>query len=189
MSHQHKTCFEDICKPGAKSGYVLDYAVPLTDETISDAVGIVCKKNEDIMKKIVNGRETSIDQFYIGKTYIRKKKGRKFDPNKPDTWLMDDGIDKRYISHLTDDQGRDGHGKGGLVVLAVITEESIPEDCVTKGYIIHPEEYALTLEKRLIQKYMKEHTGLANKTTNPGKTDKRGSNGYVVYMAFRLESK
>lgn len=74
----------------------------------------------------------------------------------------------------------------------MVTKESIPPSCEKDGSITHPEEYALTLEKRLIQKCQKDPelaVKPANKTTDPGKTNREGSEGYAVYMTFTMEGR
>lgn len=74
-------------------------------------------------------------------------------------------------------------------MLAVVTEESIPESYNKSDQVItHQEEYALTLEKRLIQKFKRElhDIRLCNEGTDPGKTDNEASIAYVIYMAFEL---
>lgn len=75
------------------------------------------------------------------------------------------------------------------MVVAVVTKDSILDDRVAAdGYITNHEEYVLMLEKRLIEKYREfDCPKLYNKTTAPGKTDEKGSIGYVVYVAFALE--
>ena len=145
----------------------------------------VVKKIKKLMEaiKTLSGRE--IADFYIGKSNIRKRKHHTFNPDNPRTWKIG-GIPGRFRDHV-----KKSYGKNGLIVVAVTTRDSIPKDCVKKGYITHQEEYALKLEKRLIEKY-KEDNGtprIANKGTDPGHTDEGSSVAYVVYMAFTLKGK
>lgn len=73
-------------------------------------------------------------------------------------------------------------------MLTALTDESIPQCWKTEKTIMNQEEYALTLEKRLIQEYKdKDDKRLFNSTVEPGITDKGKSVAYVVYMAFTLD--
>ena len=121
--------------------------------------------------------------FYIGKSHIRKGVLRKFNPEHPSTWRLADGIDSRYKEHV-----KESYGRSGLIVVAVITRDSIPEDCIASGHITHQEGYALTLETRLIEKFQEdEDERLANKSIDFGHTDGAKSIAYVVYVAYTLE--
>ena len=175
---------KNLCKPGAAPGYVLDTGITIRNISIADAIKKVVKNIKERMEKIeaLSGRE--IGKFYIGKSHIHTRKRRTFNPDNPNTWAIGCGIPGRYRDHM-----KTSYGKNGLIVVAVTTKHSIPKDCIDKGYITHQEEYALTLEKRLIQKYIKDDDRLANTGTDPGHTDGGKSVAYVVYMAFTLEGK
>lgn len=125
----------------------------------------------------ISSRREPIKQFYIGKTAITKKKDSVFSINDSSTWTSD-GVRSRYNDHKVV-----GHGSDGLIVLAVLTEKSIPEHWKAEKFITDHEEYALILEKRLIEEWM-EDSRLANATKNPGKTSDKTHEAYAVYMAF-----
>ena len=180
-----KRTLTKLCKPGAPPGYVLDTGITIRNISIADAIEDVVDNIEERMEKIeaLSGRK--IGKFYIGKSHIHKRKRRTFNPDNPNTWKIGCGIASRYSDHV-----KTSYGKNGLLVVAVTTKNSIPKDCFDKGYITHQEEYALTLEKRLIQKYIKDDDDrLANTGTDPGHTDGGSSVAYVVYMAFTLKGK
>ena len=127
-----------------------------------------------------------MNSFYIGKTYIREMASGGFNPEDPRTWNLDNGINGRFRDHK-----KRGYGKNGLIVVAVVTKDAIPEDCRKNEYITHHEEYALTLEKRLIQYYKANPRiapRIANKTTQPGEFGKKESIAYAVYMTFTMTS-
>ena len=167
------------------NGYVLDADNVIKHQDINDAADETAKAIDKRMREIENKTGRKIGRFYIGKSYIRKRDDRtRFDEHNPNTWRAD-GVSERHRNHC-----KLGYGKNGLVVVAVITKESITEDCKECKYITHQEEYALTLERRLIQMYkLKTDKRLANKGIDSGKTDQHRSVGYVVYIAFELETR
>lgn len=178
--------FDDICKKDAKPGYVLDCYVSLQNRSIASAVNQVYNHITTCMARICQGWDGNLKKFYIGKTHIKRHDKRKFDIENPTTWRLGNGINARYCGHIKED-----HGRNGLIVVAVLTKESIPQSCLSDSTITHQEEYALLLEKRLIQEFKKDpilHAKLANMTTDPGKTDKESSIAYAVYMAFTMDS-
>lgn len=73
-------------------------------------------------------------KFYIGKTHIKKHEKRRFDISKPGTWRLGNGINGRFSSHVKED-----HGKNGLIVMALVTRESIPQSSLIDGSIRHQE--------------------------------------------------
>ena len=173
--------FADLCEKDCRPGYVLESGVLVENLTIKEAVEQVRNKFRQCIKDLEAGRKKKVKYFYFGKTYVRQK-GPQFFPHVPSSWMVD-GICSRYNFH-----SKKRYGKSGLIVLAVITKDSILEECVQKWYIIDREEYALNLEKRLIQFYGGD-SRLKNKSTQPGSKDKRGSPAYVVYMAFAMDGK
>ena len=181
-----KRTLGELCKPGAAPGYVLDTGITIQKCSIVDATKHVVDNIKEHMETIETLSKRKIKEFYIGKSNIHKKKHHTFNPDNPCTWKRG-GIPGRYGDHVME-----SYGRNGLIVVAVTTKDSIPDDCIEKGYITHQEEYALTLEKRLIQKYKKDNDDrprIANKGTDPGHTDGGSSVAYVVYMAFTLEGK
>lgn len=121
-------------------------------------------------------RSIPIRYFYIGKTYIEARH-RTFNPYDPRTWS------KKGITDRRKDHEKKFYGNGGFVIVAVVTEESIPITCKEDGYITDQEEYALTLEKRLIA-YYRGSEKLSNKSDHPGQTTKDMKQAYVIYIAF-----
>lgn len=173
-----KISFDEICS--GKQGYVLDTGVTIEDKTITEATMGVSKIIDQLFCEFEGKSKSEVTKFYIGKSHIRTRRRVVFHPNNSNTWKLDHGINARYSDHV-----KTPYGENGLLVVAVVTIDSIPADCKDNGYITHQEEYALTLEKRLIQKFKYERgERLANKGTDPGKTDEVKSIGYVVYVAF-----
>lgn len=160
--------------------YDQDFTAVIHNKTITAAKNKVEKKITNLLDAWSYKRKSlKIKSFYIGKTHIRQKKGTTFDPHNLNTWKLDGGINGRYQHHV-----KEYYGNGGLVVVAIVTRESIPVQCVRDGYIIHQEEYALTLERRLIQHYTDTDKRLWNKTAETGKTDITKSIAYAIYVAF-----
>ena len=74
---------------------------------------------------------------------------------------------------------------GSLVVLTVVTMEAI----LPGEPYVHHEDYALALEKMLIQDCKQiDPSRLANKTLQSGGRDRTGSIGYPLYMAFKVHT-
>ncbi len=186
----NKRRFADICKKDAKPGYVLDKSIPLRNVKITNAVEKLHSHITACLAEICQGWGEDFKKFYIGKTRIKENSKFKFDMENPSTWRLDNGINARYCYHIKQD-----HGRNGLIVAGVVTRESIPESSVRDGSIKHQEEYALLLEKRLIQEFKKDcqlrgklGSKLANKSTDPGKTDNESFIAYAVYIAFTMDS-
>ena len=79
-----------------------------------------------------------------------------------------------------------------FTVVAVVNKDSILKRLKHDGTCKYPEEYVLTLEKRLIESFMKaeiERPQLLNETTEAGGTTDGVKAGYVVYIAAAIGSK
>lgn len=176
--------FEMLCN-GSVQSYACDNLVDITrTEDIEHAVRIISKHLDRCVQSIETERG-KLKQFYIGKTHVRKKKGKRakrFNHMTRPTWRLAGGINGRFKEH------RDaGYGRDGLVVLTVVTKEAIDTDIRRNKPNLHQEDYALGLESRLIQKYMKNDPRLANNTLATGGRDRSPSVGYPIYMAFEVE--
>lgn len=165
------------------------------------------KKLKDTIQSLEIGpidyEGSAIQYYYIGKTYIhrRKKRGggyQKFNHMKDHTWRKE-GISSRYKSHSTKYYGRDG-----LVVLAAITRDTLPRDHLPR---ITQEDYALILEQRLTHHLLinERDDRVYNATFNEGRrqrkprgvdrntdessadSDEKGAYAYAIYMAFKRE--
>ena len=134
---------------------------------------------------------SEIQYYYIGKTYIhrRKKRGggfQKFNHMEEHTWRKN-GISSRYKYHSKRYYGRDG-----LVVLAAITRDTLPRDHLPR---ITQEDYALILEQRLIHHLLinERDDRVCNATFSEGRRqrkpqddyDEKRAYAYAIYMAFK----
>lgn len=141
-------------------------------------------------------------QYYIGKTYLKRKKnsGSKltkkqskiyldFDRMKFNTWIKK-GISSRYRVHKKKE-----YGCNGLVVLGVVTKEILPKK---RAKAIKKEDYALILEQRLVHHLLIEEADerLQNKTFNEGKRQEKFDEpvneahdafAYAIYMTLGCE--
>ena len=133
--------------------------------------------------------EEKVVKFYIGKASIhRRKRGRSgkavFDRRKSNTWKKT-GISSRWSDHK-----KKPYGKDGMFVLAAISRKSLPPQCRQTGKSKrHQEDYALALEQSLIHHFMFDEADerLENTTTTSGRSDRRKSIAYALYMAFAVE--
>lgn len=193
--------FEDLWR-GRKS-YACDPCclVDLRGENdISQAEKKLIDNVHKIFTELEIQRECSIVKFYIGKTFIRRRRKpggfQTFDPMDPSTWKKN-GISSRWRTHRDTQYGRDG-----LVVLTAITKQAVPKYTadITAGVerddnsnenrqtAARQEGYALTLEQKLIHhfRYASPDDRLHNETANEGKRVERGAVAYAVYVAFKL---
>ena len=145
-----------------------DTLVKWVDDTITDI-------------EIQSGKK--VVKFYIGKTFVRQIKNRKFDVMKHNTWRKS-GISSRWCHHKQEDYGRNG-----MVVLTVVTKDDVPQQRIPA--FKHQEMYALALEQQLIIHYafIRGDERLANTSTHPGMQQQEESKaiGYPIYMAFALD--
>ena len=196
--------FECFCKSGIQS-YTFN-PVNLADD--KNEKGTERKMDRDIKKLSERIKETIQDYetqdidsqrrvraYYIGKTYLKRKKrnGKSFSPfDRMDhkTWIKK-GISSRYRAHKMKD-----YGHNGLVVLGVVTKDVLPEKRAER---IKQEDYALILEQRLVHHQLIEEADdrLVNKTFNEGKrqkkeideltTDEQNAYAYAIYMTLGCE--
>jgi hypothetical protein len=172
--------FDELCRnaPAIKN-YVCDESclVDLSTATsIGKATRVLVNGLENVFSNLAIETGMEITNFYIGKTYIRGRKGCKFNHMNPYTWRKL-GISDRWRTHK-----RQFYGENGLVVLSVVTR-----GCMTvEG--VHQEEYTLELERRLLHHYkeIKRDKRLVNPTYNSGKKTESSCVGYAIYVAFSL---
>ena len=138
---------------------------------------------DDTMTDIEIQSGKKVVKFYIGKTYVRQIKNRKFDAMNPNTWRKS-GISSRWHHHK-----QEGYGRNGMVVLTVVTKDDVPQQSIPA--FKHQEMYALALEQQLIIHYafIRGDERLANISTHPGMQQQEESRaiGYPIYMAFALD--
>ena len=162
-----KTTFEDLCKERARKGCALDKAKHYSDandESIKDLYDLAIK----LLEKLKDKRKTSLDQCYIGKSYVDERRHERFDFEDSHTWKSS-GVSSRYSSHKKKDYGR-----SGMIVLAVTENE----------------DDAFKLEKKLIEKFRNGDYSeeIANKPTyHKGGRCRNDHKAYCVYMAFAME--
>lgn len=175
--HGYLTSFDNLCKKGAKPGYVLDCATVIHNEAVSEAAEKVYHHIQNCIDRLQeSGRVVNL--LYVGTTQIHSKKGVTFDASNYNTWNLD-RILNRY-KHLCDKQ----EYEVCLTVVAVVTNESIPDDCRREG------GYVSKLERILLNKFMQQNDkGLANKTIAPGIGSIAPGIGYAIYLAFAMRGK
>ena len=169
--------FDELCN--GVENYVCDSSCLVRLERTFDvdtAVKCLCKKLEDNIQELeMNDRV--VKSFYIGKTYIKKRRKRgggfqRFDPMDPTTWRKK-GISSRWGKHKS-------QGRHGLIVLTAVTRNTIPTN--------NQQEYALMLEQRVLHHYriINEDPRLQNDTFSEGKRGET-SHGYALYVALVTE--
>ena len=126
-----------------------------------------------------------MNDIYIGKSNINYMKRIKFEASDASTWGQGD-ISGRQGTHF------ENYHTKLFKVVAVVTMDSIPRLQKRDGTFKNAEEYALLLEKRLIESFMQmKMLKLLNKSTESGnKVDHPEEKaGFVVYVVARTDSK
>ena len=181
--------FVELCD-GSKTGYAYDNLIDITETrdtytpTIHKAEQMLWEHLVECVHKIQTKRKCQLEKFYIGKTNVSKLKNiKRFNHMDSSTWKLDGGINGRFKCHKDA-----GYGRDGLVVLTVVTREAIhPKPWYQDK--CHVEDYALTLERMLIED-CKADSRLANKSVKPGRKCEKYSeiSGYPLYMAFKVHT-
>ena len=153
-------------------------------DVLHKATDTLVKWVDDTIRDIEIQSEKKVVKFYIGKTFVRQIKNRKFDAMNPNTWRKS-GISLRWRHHKQEDYGRNG-----MVILTVVTKDDVPPQSIPA--FKHQEMYALALEQQLIIHYafIRGDERLANTSTHPGMQQQEESTrtiGYPIYMAFALD--
>ena len=101
------------------------------------------------------------------------QKYAKLNPLIPGNWRKE-GISSRWNDHRKEE-----YGKNGMIVIAVITRDQVPEGAASK---VKQELYTLALEQRLLHYYQitKGDERLHNDTFTSGGTDKKRSAVYAL---------
>lgn len=148
---------------------------------------LINQVNQIFIDLAKNGKE--VGRFYIGKTYVAKRKRIKsFDTMNPNTWRKDGVIDRWTTTYKKIPYD-------GLIVLTVITKELLPptdlhvEEAQEGPGPPNQETYALMLEQRLIHYYRVENYDprIMNSTFNEGKKTDTRYIGYPLYVAFKFK--
>lgn len=186
---------KDVFRKNGEHGFVLEGAVPIKRMSMKNAKNKMVKHTDDKIKEIERVSGGEISKIYFGKSYIRnqreaqkKLKGTKtstyrpleYSSYYPKTWNLK-GIRERYYQHRKKD-----YGKSGMVMLGIVTMDSITQQDRTNENYLTAQEYAQKLEARVIQEFDGD-VRLANKNADPGKYTKNDEDGYVVYMACTLK--
>ena len=191
----YRGCFFDELCTGTKKDFACDFLENIDGKeatSIDKAGEMLIKHVNKCLERIERCRRKKVQHMYFGKTSIQCRTFKKiievpFDRLKEYTWEKK-RIRSRWKDHSKSKDGRLNYGKDGMVVLAVISEESLPQCCQGDSRY-HQEDYTLALEQRLMHHFMfnKADQRLFNPTVTAGKSDKKKSIAYAVYMAFALE--
>ena len=179
-------CTLDDLHRGSKN-YVCDASclVNLVGKDSNKAKEELKQKLDELFQDLELQTERRVKKYYIGKTFIkRRRKSKKtfvkFDPMDPYTWKKN-GISSRWVCHKKMEYGRDG-----LVVLAAVPKDAVPQQCRDE---VHQEQYALALEQMLLHHYKLDigDQRLHNDTFTSGAPDGGKKIAYAVYVTFTLE--
>ena len=184
MTNDHKCSFNELSR-GDKTGYAMDNIVAITNMTISEAKTALLQHMDSCIKTIETQRKPKkVTYTYIGMAQVRRRGDfmyKLFDKMRCSTWSQA-GINRHFMNH-----NDEYYCKDGLVVLTAITRDAIPADCMESLYMTHQEEYALCLEKRLLQHLIEaKDERLSNDTVFTSELEKTTSVAYAIYMTFSV---
>ena len=175
--------FEDLAALKVNPSYAFNIFKESNNELkdLSTAVAAISGWLKETIAEIEFQSEMRVSRFYLGKTYVHRKKNAGFNKEDPSTWRKD-GISSRWGTHKGEE-----YGKSGMVVLTIITKDRVPEN--VPPAFRHQQDYALAVEQGLIMHfaYAEKDQRLANETLHPGHRDVVGAIGYPLYMAYKLE--
>ena len=189
-SHRLTKLF-DVCSDNK------DVRHPISFREASERLIKAC--DDTLMELQIEGKE--VEEFVIGKSFVKERRGATFRPDVPTTWRLDGGVNGRWKSEYLP---RDYNG---LVVLGCVERELIPiasrelgfkysvsekEDnngmSNTKSFSVDQQLYALGLEQSLVHHYMfvKPDKRLRNHSLDCGRKSDTYRGG-VVYVAFKVK--
>ena len=149
----------------------LDYSLIKLPKHYSKSLSKLVDHIESIIEANEEYHGRKCEKFYIGKSTIRERRGKKFDPDDQDTWNTK-LIEERWRSRKEE----------GMAVLTVVTEKTLPPDESQDS----AEEYTLDLKRDLIKHFRDEKDErLKSKSTARGSPSSDGA-AYVLYLAMKL---
>ena len=168
-----------------KSGYMTDLA-DLKEENGQDItdfdkiVTVVYDKVHEIVEKIKAQEE--ITELMVGKSHARERENTKFDPSKPVTWKLSDGISGRWRNRYKPE------GYRVLIVVACLTNANIvPVVKRINDKLGNPQMLAVALELNLIGKLLyKDQLPIQNESFRPGSHAADDPKAGLVYLAIKL---
>ena len=175
--------FDDLCR--GVSSYACDNLIDVIPDQNGDITEArLVKHITDCLQSLETQTDRTVETFYIGKTHVRQRRNRRFNHMDRSTWRLDDGINNRYRDHRDKVYGRDG-----LVVLTVVRREAIPAAVRESLPKFDHEDYALYLERCLIQHFKRNDARLHNKSADAGGRVSSSAIGYPLYLAFKVSLK
>ena len=181
--------FEEFCKSGGTDNYTFN-VVNLKKKTFTGRVKSLIKQINKTIEKLESiGSGRKIEEFCVGKTFVRKrKKGPSFNPTDVNTWKVAEGVGNRWRNKYKSEE------YNGLVVLGAVSRDMLQDKESSDGKRCNTDDwdhqsYALALESALICYYAFQAFDhrLANRSLSPGNLQNRLSAGYVIYFAFKYE--
>ena len=175
-----------MCNSKCQPGFVLDssIAIEIVENTVSAATKAIHKQTNRCIKRLKAYRDQSMRRFYLGMTNIPEIDEMQYDLDHAEM----DGVVKAYMTHCKRD-----YGKSGMVLIAIITKQSIPEECRKNWYIREPQEYAQMVEKRLIQIFQGEFgvnfkdERMVNKIEDTLIISAEEDKTHGIYIAFNMQ--
>ena len=159
------------------------FVVPLNEYTAS-LINLPHSYNKSLrhIKSIIAANEkyyyTKCEEFYIGKSTINtlsrpsifRPSRQHFDPDDRDTW-DDNLLNKQWYEHRKD-------GYEAMVVLIVVTEETLPQDSC--------KQYTLELKEDLIMHFQDEKDKRLKTTPTAPESPLESGAAYALYLAMKF---
>lgn len=169
MAVSNQVSYSSICMKDARPGYIMDDSITL--ELVKMSVASAVTQLKDLVSKVIGeleeGRERSLRHFFIGKTYISEEKPKM------------KGVRDLFYTYCQKIGEREDDG---LIVLACITQEHLPE-----GYE-ETQEYAIDVKKELISAMSDKRLDIVNKDRNRvGRRGEKDVKAHAIFMTFAME--
>jgi hypothetical protein len=175
---KRKIQYAEMWKKDGRPGYVLDLALHIKNKDIKNATRELYRQICNRLSDLEVGRGSPVKYFFIGKIFLHQGECYTLDP----TWKLTgipDGCDVHFGKY---------YGMDGLIVLAAISEHSIPADCRKSWYITDPEEYAQTLERRVTDIFVaKEDQRIVFELIERSDEGSKTPSVCLLYMVFTME--
>ena len=142
---------------------------------------------EDTLEELAR-QDKEVEEFIIGKSFVKQRPGVTFRPDRPTTWSLGGGVNGRWREY----SDRDYYG---LVVIGCVEKELIPTasrelkfSYDEETFSVDQQLYALALEQSLIHHYMfkKPDKRLRNHSLDCGRKSTIYKGG-VIYVAFKVK--
>lgn len=144
--------------------------------TIKMATEILYAKIGECIKHI-EGRTKEVKHYYIGMNPLNSQQCHGS--------VSDEGLKLVKLPEGCVKRLKEYYSRDGLIALAIVTSDSIPEECKEKWYIINLGEYTQILERRIID--VLAETGDERLILRHAEPVDTTCEAYLIYMTYATQ--